>query len=235
MIACITCQEYIKDKRQFTDLIETQFTVLETKLTAKIESSINSQMKENQTSTTESKKSFADVAKPNNQVSLTNIKYLLRSEKIEEQIEEQRKQSKDPNIITHGVDESEDENNDHEFVHNFLKEINFPININTEPRHVSRIGQKFKPKRPIKVVFKDGHVKYRFIQRLKELKQHKKYSNIRITDDLTRTEREVLKEWKMKADHRNKTEPDENYVWRVRGSPRDGLYLKKLPNRQNPL
>ena len=225
------CQEYINDKNKFSEIIETQFSILETKLTSKIESSMKTRGKE-QTPTTESKKSFADVTKTNKQVNLTNIKHLLRSEKIEEQIEEQRKQLKESNIVIHGVEEVENEEGDREFVHDLLKDVNIPININTEPRHVSRIGQKSEHRqtRPIKIVFKDGHMKYRFMQRLKELKNHTKYAKIRITDDLTRTEREVIKEWKKKADDRNKKEPNENYVWRVRGSPRDGLYLKKIPS-----
>ena len=222
------CQEYINDKNKFSELFEKQFSILETKLTSKIESSMQARGKE-QTFTTESKKSFADVAKTNKQVNLTNIKHLLRSEKIEEQIEEQRKQSKEPNIIIHGVEEAGNEEGDHEFVRALLKDVNIPININTEPRHVSRIG-KSEHARPIKVVFKDGHMKHRFMQRLKELKNHTKYSKVRITDDLTKTEREVIKEWKKKADDRNKKESDENFVWRVRGSPRDGLYLKKIPS-----
>ena len=39
-----------------------------------------------------------------------------------------------------------------------------------------------------------------------------------------------LKLWKNKADLRNKNEKNQDYVWRVRGSPRQssGLYLKKF-------
>ena len=82
--------------------------------------------------------------------------------------------------------------------------------------------------RPIKVVFKDGHEKYKFMRKLTELKNYQKYSKISITDDMTKMERELVKEWKKKADERNQTESNYDCEWRVRGSPREGLYLKKI-------
>ena len=94
--------------------------------------------------------------------------------KIEEQAEEQGKQSKDSNIIIHGADEGVNDDDDHKFVYDLMRDINIPVNTNTEACHVSRIGQKSKRARPLKVVFKDGHVKYRFMQRLKDLKKHQK-------------------------------------------------------------
>ena len=107
---------------------------------------------------------------------------------------------------------------------------NFEIsaNVNTQPNYVGRIGNESNRTRPIKVVFKDSHVKYRFMKRLKELKQHDKYSNMSITDDVTRMERDLVKEWKKKANARNQRERNKDYVWRVRGSSREGLYLKKI-------
>ena len=66
---------------------------------------------------------------------------------------------------------------------------------------------------------------------LSKLKDVQKYVKISITDDLTRTERQLIKLWKNKADQRNKVNKKSNFVWKVRGSPRGdrGLYLKKIP------
>ena len=214
------CQEYIKDKNCVTNLIETQFSALETKLTTKIEETMNTKFhgtnqKSNQ------KRSFAEITKTNNQLNIPNIKKLLRSEKVEDIMEEQRKQLKDANIIIHGVKVSENDS-EKDYVNELLQDVN----IMMQPAYVSRIG-KSQGARPIKVIFTDAHEKYKFVKRLTELKKHQKYSKISITDDMTKMERDLIKEWKKKADERNQTE-SHDYVWRVRGSPRDGLYLKKI-------
>ena len=82
--------------------------------------------------------------------------------------------------------------------------------------------------RPIKVVFKDTHYKYRFMKQLRELKQHQKYDNVSITDDLTKLEREQVKEWRKKANEINQAMSEKDHVLKVRGSPRDKLYFKKV-------
>eukprot|EP00111_Clytia_hemisphaerica_P010525 TCONS_00030740-protein len=111
------------------------------------------------------------MTKTNNDLNITNMKRLLRTEKVEEQIEEQRKQSRDANIIIHGVKEAENKD-EKDFVAKLLSDVN----INTEPTYVSRIGKE-SGVRPIKVVFKDTHFKYRFMKQLRQLKQHQKYNN----------------------------------------------------------
>jgi len=176
-------------------------------------------------------KTFSEVTKGNQpQQNITNIKELLRSEKIEEKLEEQRKKVKQSNIIIHGIQESDDTNYDTNFVNGLLDDTG----IYTEQElYVSRIGKRSKSngnQRPIKVVFSDNHRKNQFMQSLTELKDIQKYAKISITDDLTKTERELVNLWKNKADQRNKVDKNLNYVWRVRGSPRGsrGLYLKKI-------
>ena len=69
--------------------------------------------------------------------------------------------------------------------------------------------------RPIKVAFKDTHFKYRFMKRLRELKQHKKYDNVSITNDLTKLEREQVKEWRKKANEINQAMSEKDHVLRV--------------------
>ena len=218
------CHEYIKDKNQIEILIQNQFCDLETKLTTKIEEAMNTKTPTKQIQEiSKSKRSYATAAKNDEKWSISNMKQLIRSEKIEEQLEDQRKLSKDDNIIIHGVNEDENIDDAH-FVNQLLKDLN----VNTQPNYVGRIGKESSSTRPIKIVFKDSHVKYRLMKRLKELKQHKRYSKLSITDDMTRMERDLVKGWKKKADERNQRETNKDYVWRVRGSPREGLYLKKI-------
>ena len=219
------CQKSNEQNKLLSNEIKSQFSALETKLIEKIERKVNE-------NGIKAKKTFAEVAKENKQQpSLSNIKKALRDEKLEEKLEEQRKQAKQSNIIIHGVPESNDINHDTEF----LNELFDATGSKTEQElFFDRIGPS-KPaginQRPIKVVFCNGHEKDAFMGSLSKLKDVQKYVKISITDDLTRTERQLIKLWKNKADQRNKVNKNSNFVWKVRGSPRGdpGIYLKKIP------
>ena len=84
-------------------------------------------------------------------------------------------------------------------------------------------------KRPIKVVFNTEAEKNKIMENLKELKGQEKFRGMSITDDYTLAERQIIKEYSDKAkDYNNKEPQDSDYVWRVRGSPKNGLRLKKF-------
>ena len=66
------------------------------------------------------------------------------------------------------------------------------------------------------------------------LKGKDEFKGVAITEDLTEAERRVVKMWSDKAKDRNKKNEDENIIWRVRGSPRDGtMCIKKFPIKLN--
>ena len=222
------CQKSNEQNKQLTNEIKSQFSELETKLMEKIERKVNENRIKTKPITT--KKTFAQVAKENQQQpSLLHIKKALRDEKFEEKLEEQRKQEKQLNIIIHGVPESDDVNHDDTFLNELLDDTG----NKTEQLFFDRIGPSTEGinQRPIKVVFCNAQEKDAFMRSLSKLKDIQKYARISITDDLTRTERQLIKFWKNKADQRNKVDKNKEYVWRVRGSPRGdrGLYLKKIP------
>ena len=50
----------------------------------------------------------------------------------------------------------------------------------------------------------------------------------RVTEDLSRNERDLIKEWCCKARDRNSRINYQSFRWKVRGSPRTGLYMKKV-------
>ena len=86
------CHEYIKDKNQIEILIQNQFCDLETKLTTKIEEAMNTKTPTPQIQEIpKSKRSYATAAKNAEKLNISNMKQLIRSEKIEEQLEDQRK------------------------------------------------------------------------------------------------------------------------------------------------
>jgi len=200
--------------------LKSHFAALETKLTE--------HKTENMKQIKASKKTFSEATKENGPYqSIKTMRELLRSEKMEEKLEEQRIRSKELNIIIHGIPEK-----DTDYDTDFVNELLDDTSIYTEQElYVSRIGQSSKSKqRPIKVIFSDVGKKNQFMRNLNKLKDISKYYKMSITDDLTKTERELIKLWKNKADQRNKVDKNSNYVWRVRGSPRGsrGLYLKKI-------
>ena len=50
-----------------------------------------------------------------------------------------------------------------------------------------------------------------------------------ITKDYTFSERQLIRQFALQAKEKNFPEPEEsNYVWRVRGTPRNGLLVKKI-------
>ena len=51
---------------------------------------------------------------------------------------------------------------------------------------------------------------------------------IKITKDLTTQERLLFKIWQKIANKKNKNDQNKTYKWRVRGSPRSQLYLKRV-------
>ena len=66
------------------------------------------------------------------------------------------------------------------------------------------------------------------------LKGKDEFKGVAITEDLTEAERRVVKMWSDKAKDRNKKNEDENIIWGVQGSPRDGtMCIKKFPIKLN--
>ena len=136
------------------------------------------------------------------------------------------------NIIIHGVEEWMDDDeiggmSDKDYVEKIvLKEMG----LNFEIARIHRIGVLTKERednekyRPMKVQLKSEDDKIKVLKGLHKLK----IDQIRITEDLSPSERQQVKEWWKKADEKNLQNKDQTIRWKVRGSPRSGLYLKKF-------
>ena len=71
------------------------------------------------------------------------------------------------------------------------------------------------------------------MMKLRNLKDKAEYKGVSITEDYTVTERKLIQDWRNKAKTKNAEEgPDSNYVWRVRGTPKNGLELKRFPKQR---
>ena len=67
---------------------------------------------------------------------------------------------------------------------------------------------------------------------LKNLKDKEKYKRVSITDDHTIKERNIVQEFVKKAKAANANEnPDSSFEWKVRGSPKNGMSIKRLRKR----
>ena len=137
------------------------------------------------------------------------------------------------NIIIHGVGEDSSaekataKKNDEEFVKKFLNTV---TTDNMKYKSVHRLG---KPdpvkKRPIMLMLESEEDKEKVLMKLTNLKDKEEYKGVSVTEDYTVTERKLLQDWRDRAKAKNEAEePESNYVWRVRGTPKNGLELKKF-------
>ena len=159
-----------------------------------------------------------------------DIKTVLRSSKNSELVEERDRKYRSKNIIIHGkVEDNDTEETDEDFVRKFLKDLCIG---NIKHKHVTRLGVRnpFKT-RPIKVSFENENDREKVLANLSNLKNHKEeYDKISFTADYTQSERAMIKEFATEAKAKNDIEPPESgFVWKVRGSPKNGIYLRRVP------
>ena len=90
---------------------------------------------------------------------------------------------------------------------------------------MSRIGAKIKGKtRPLLLGLENEEEKEKMLGNLKALKGIEKYKGISIMEDLTPEQRNTIKKLSSEA----KTLKETSVVWRVRGSSKNGFFLKKI-------
>jgi len=79
--------------------------------------------------------------------------------------------------------------------------------------------------RPLKLTFQSEEDKEKV---LKGICNSKRRFEFKATDDLSKNERNLVREWCQKAKERNLKKNDGSFQWKVRGSPRTRLYMKKI-------
>ena len=83
------------------------------------------------------------------------------------------------------------------------------------------------------VIFHSEQEKEKIMRNLGNLKDNEKYKGVSITEDYTLKDRETIKEWRDKAKAANEEEVDSKFIYRVRGSPKNGWLLKKFSKQQS--
>ena len=77
-------------------------------------------------------------------------------------------------------------------------------------------------------MLKSEEDKKKVFDNLKHLKDRTLYKGISVTYDYTQRERSMIKKFHDEAKERNNEMEDNIFVWKVRGTPNRGLFLKRF-------
>ena len=150
---------------------------------------------------------YATVVKDQKKGNMNNFRAIMMATKNEELAEEAERKASSTNIVIHGKEELLPDE-DKLLVDNLMKE---------------------DKNRPIKVTFNNASEKEKVMNNLPNLKGKPNFKGISIKEDLTLNERMTIKEFVNKAKEENVKEPsDTKYIWRVRGSPKNGLTSRRF-------
>ena len=158
-------------------------------------------------------------------------------QKKQELNEENDKKARASNIIIHGLPEpvSADKDDVKELNEEYVGELLRTLNLTMSHKSVYRLGKPdTSKKRPIKLVMNNEVDKQNVMINLKNLKDVELFRGVSVTEDYTASERNMIRNMVEDAKAKNsKEEPDSRYKWKVRGTPKNGLCLKRLPKKRN--
>ena len=156
------------------------------------------------------------------------VRKIIEDSKNDEKVEESEQERRSRNFIIHGAEEygntpEKIKKLDADYVLDILKHLG----ISHKPESVTRLGNATSKMRPIKIVMASKNDKGNVMKKLSKLKGTiDEFGKISVTDDYTQTEREQLKKWN--NDAKAKSENDDQYTYKVRGDPKNGLRLVRL-------
>ena len=120
--------------------------------------------------------------------------------------------------------------NDEALVSQFLTKVG----STKTPVSISRVGKNIgnnMNKRTMKIVMTSSDEKDFIMENLKQLKGSEVFGKIRVTDDYTNGERDLIRLWVKEAEQKSATAV--NKVYRVRGDPKNGLRLVTFARPSN--
>ena len=80
----------------------------------------------------------------------------------------------------------------------------------------------------MKITLNTVEDKGKILTNLRHLKGKPEFDSIHVTEDFTFNERKLIKEFSDLAKQKSSQEEDPNYIFRVRGNPKNGLFLKRM-------
>ena len=179
-------------------------------------------------------------SQPGNQhPAVADFRTIIQEQQKEQLNEVNDQKARARNIIIHGVVEDADadktlsKKRDEDFVNNLLQSMSIS---EVTFKSVHRIGRpQSEKKRPILVVTNTDGDKEKIMQNLSNLKDKADFKGISVTEDYTPAERQMLTDWREKAKAKNnEEESNSKFIWRVRGTPKNGLMLKRFL-KQRPI
>ena len=158
------------------------------------------------------------------------------SQKNEERVQQSERDARARNIIIHGFPEcAESPDNQNEVDAGLITQLMNILGSGVTPNSICRLGRKTnisdgRPvKRPIKLTMVTSNDKQSFMNNLGRLKNAPdNFKRISITDDYTQEERNSIKAKVDEAKNMTETQGEGKYIWRVRGTPKNGLVLKRF-------
>ena len=140
---------------------------------------------------------------------------------------------RESNIIIHGLEETDCNTSDE----NKVQDIFNKINVKCKPRMLYRLGIKGEGKnRPLMVHLQSKEEKDDVLLKLWRLKYaRRKNERISITHDYTLEERKLIKKLVEESKRRNMNENNKetnDFVWKVRGTPKTRMRIVKIRMEQ---
>ena len=142
-----------------------------------------------------------------------------------ELIEKKERESRACNVVIHGRHFWTSEG-DNKYVDSLLKDLSVGA---IKPQKVDRIGRNVEKGRvhPMILKFKSSEDKDKVMANLNQLKGREEYKGIRITEDYTPAELEMIKGMREEARIENRKDSNKSFIWVIRGDPKNGMFLKR--------
>ena len=104
------------------------------------------------------------------------------------------------------------------------------VEVRTDAYEVTRLGKKNNDRsRPIKIRMANTNDKESVMNNLFKLKEAPTaFRKISVTDDFTAQEREEIKMKVNEAKRKTESEGEGKYVFKLRGSPKNGLVIRRF-------
>ena len=170
-----------------------------------------------------------------------NFRDIMRQEQNNQLAEEAERKERESNIVIHGLKESSSDDVDVRKKHDgeLIKSLIKDIGVDVVQKTMFRLGKRSETdevhKRPIKISMSNVTDKQKIMDNLRNLKGNADYQRVSITDDHTLKERKLIKDMVEEVKDANSKEPKESlYVWKLHGSPKNGLSKKKFKKRTPP-
>ena len=163
-----------------------------------------------------------------------NLRSIMMTTKNEEITEQNDKRRRAKNIMVFGRSENTGQRwqkeDDEAFAEQLLKDIEVGA---IKAKEVSRIGtydREDAKVRPLKITVETEEEQQKVMENIKNLKGKQDYKGISIKEDYTISERQLIREYVEQAKALNALEKAKKSttVYKVRGTPKNGLFLKRF-------